>query len=114
MQVSIRNHQYDAVRNDIEQTLFGQSPVDLMSDKLGYTYTDLVTIREALPGLVAQRLEERVERITEFVTRYPNPEHSQATPAESGPASTPTGRRCCPGQVSSPHSVPRTSRLTPG
>ena len=71
--LNIRNLQYSAIRNHHEQALFGHPKTEaLMTRFLGYTYPDLVAVREAVSQISSKRMSKLRDDSADVLMRYPD------------------------------------------
>jgi hypothetical protein len=69
--LSIRNLQYDSVRDEIERGLFTSPAVaPLMQELLGYSYDEMVAVREAMKSISGTRLTALRDRSGEAMLKY--------------------------------------------
>ena len=71
--LNIRNMQYDTIRDDHESQLLDHPTVAaMMSDHLGYTYVDVVGVRDAMNRISGDRMTRLRDDSGEILMRYPN------------------------------------------
>lgn len=71
--LNIRNMQYDTIRDDHESQLLDHPTVAvMMSDHLGYTYVDVVGVRDAMNQISGDRMTRLRDDSGEILMRYPN------------------------------------------
>lgn len=79
--LNIRNLQYPTIRDHHEQELFGHPTVErLMTKYLGYTYADLVAVRDAVTQISGDRMTSLRDKTAEVIMRFPNTPPSEVPP----------------------------------
>lgn len=79
--LNIRNMQYDTVRDNHEAQLLGHPIVaEMMRNHLGYTYSDVIAVREAMGQIAGAQMTKLRDGSGDILMRYPD------TPPEEVPA----------------------------
>jgi hypothetical protein len=79
----IRNLQYDTVRDAHERQLFDNPAVaGLMTEHLGYTYPDVIAVRDSMHKLGGDRMTKLRDNTADILMQYPDTPPSEV-PAEA-------------------------------